>query len=409
MDSQSTGGRRRPVGGRGDGGLLVRSVLHVIGTAVLGALTVATVVLIPLFPLWTPILGRIEDRRSAFLLTGRSGRSGQTGGLRRGARGGARPIARPAPGWRAAVLAILEIGFALAALCLVVWVSVAVTAGHQVLEGSGIPLDASRWLLRPDAPIGQRTLALLVVGALLALALGAAAALARGQALLVGRLRGTELLEEQLSRFSERNTAIIDAFEAERRRIERELHDGPQQHLANAAIQLGLARDRIGPSPADTRLEEAQTQIEAAAEALRSAVEGLRPRILLEDGLCADLEQMARHAPIPVAVDCALDRRLDPAVESSLHFVVAEFLSNTYRHSHATRAEIQVTESGGQMLLRLRDDGVGGADVRRGTGLAGMRDRARMLGGRLRIDSPSGGPTTLELAFPETPRPGGRG
>ncbi|MEU1284516.1 sensor domain-containing protein [Kitasatospora sp. NPDC005856] len=194
---------------------------------------------------------------------------------------------------------------------------------------------------------------------------------------------------------------LVDAFDAERRRIERDLHDGAQQRLVSLNVALGLARLDAGPgSTLDQRIADAQEQLTLAVSELRELSRGVHPKALTDHGLAAAVENLAARSVLPVEVDIRLPRRLPTPVETTAYFVVAEALANTTKHSQATRAGVQAHLHAGMLTVSVRDNGVGGADPTTGTGLVGLADRAAAADGRLRVSSPPGGPTLLHLELP---------
>lgn len=377
-------------------GILFKATVHLVLSAALGLLTFVFVVLFPLLPLWVQVLAQIDQARSRLLLPKRVRRQ-QPFRWEWQAIG---PRAASLSAWRQSLITLLDVLMLMVVPLLGTLIAMMFVVTFRVVTGGDVQWDAHRWLINPDSTVLQRVLGTLIALAILILLLHLVPLLATFQAYATRRLMDTAVLEQQVTRFNNKNTELIETFEAERQRIERELHDGPQQHLANAAIQLGLARSQLGPSAVSGQLEAAQQQIEEAAKALREALAGLRPRTLLEDGLEGDLREMAEVAPIDVAVNYGLSARLDPPTESSLHFVAGEFLSNTYRHAMATRASLDLSDQGGNVVLCMQDNGVGGADASRGTGLIGMANRAKLLGGHLEVSSPQGGPTVLRVSFP---------
>ena len=380
------------------------SVAYLAVTVALGAVTFGFLILFPLLPAWMLLLGEIEVRRAAFMVPG-------TSVIHR------EPIRwkelwdslRRVVGWRHVVLCVMVAALAIAVFFFALVMVVLVGCIYRIMVGEGVFLSESRPILTGADPLGYRIGGILGLIGLVILTTYLLTAIALLEVFVTRAVLGADALERQVAQFSERNTALISAFEAERQRIERELHDGPQQHLANAAIQLGLARTQLEgqTSAADSRLELAQSEIEEAAEALRAAVRGLRPRTLIEDGLGADIHEMTAHAPIPVKLAYSLEERLDPAMEASLHFVVAEFLSNAYRHAHATHIDIRVWQDERTLHVVMGDDGVGGADPRLGTGIVGMMNRAHLMGGMLTVSSPVGGPTEMRLICPVAPEAAG--
>jgi signal transduction histidine kinase len=198
----------------------------------------------------------------------------------------------------------------------------------------------------------------------------------------------------------------VDAFEVERRRIERDLHDGAQQRLVALNLQLGLARLELpADSPAATQVAAAHELAKDALSELRELIRGVHPKILTDRGLAAAVGDVAGNAPVPVDVRIRLPGRLPPAVEVTAYFVVVEALANVAKHSGATRALVAAGLSGDQLTVDVRDDGRGGADPRRGTGLVGLADRVAAAGGTVRLSSPAGGPTLLHVEIPVTVDP----
>jgi signal transduction histidine kinase len=204
---------------------------------------------------------------------------------------------------------------------------------------------------------------------------------------------------------------VVDAGDRERRRIERDLHDGAQQRLVSLAMNLGLAKRtlrNLSPQEQAARamevIDEAHLEAQAAITELRDLVRGLHPVVLEDRGLDAALSGIAARAPLPVKLEVRMDRRAAPAVEAVAYFVVSEALANIAKHARASRAEIAVQERAGEngtvLVITVTDDGVGGADPGKGSGLVGLRQRAASVDGTLRITSPLGGPTTLHVELP---------
>ncbi|MFF5310098.1 sensor histidine kinase [Streptomyces massasporeus] len=242
-------------------------------------------------------------------------------------------------------------------------------------------------------------LVLLVLGAyLLGVLAGARAGLAR---LLVAPREadlGARVVELARSR-----VRLVDAFEAERRRIERDLHDGAQQRLVALTMTLGLARLDAPPGPLADQLAKAHQEAGTALAELRELIHGIHPKVLADYGLEAAVADAADRSAVPVDVDLELPGRLSPAVEAAAYFVVCEALANVGRHSGASRAEVSGGHRDGRLLLRIRDDGRGGARAGQGSGLTGLADRVSVLDGRLSLSSPPGGPTLLRVEIPCDP------
>ncbi|MEV4037633.1 sensor histidine kinase [Streptomyces umbrinus] len=193
---------------------------------------------------------------------------------------------------------------------------------------------------------------------------------------------------------------LVDAFEAERRRIERDLHDGAQQRLVALTMALGLARLDAPPGPLADQLTKAHTEAVKALAELRELIHGIHPKVLTDYGLQAAVADAADRCVVPVDVDLELPGRLPQAVESAAYFVVCETLANVGKHSGADRARVSGGHRDGRLSLEVRDDGRGGADASAGSGLTGLADRVSVLDGRLALTSPPGGPTLLRVEFP---------
>jgi signal transduction histidine kinase len=224
----------------------------------------------------------------------------------------------------------------------------------------------------------------------------AAAALTLENARLQAELRA-RLAELQASR-----ARLVEATDTERRRIERDLHDGTQQRLVSIAMALGLAESKLAADrPAvEPVLREAREALAVALAELRELTQGIRPAILVERGLAAALDDLARRAALPVRSDISIDGRLPEQVESAAYFVASEALSNAAKHSHASEVSLMARRNGRLLVLEVADDGIGGASALGGSGLRGLADRVEALGGRLTVSSPPGRGTTLRAEIP---------
>ena len=209
-------------------------------------------------------------------------------------------------------------------------------------------------------------------------------------------------LQAELDDQRMRRRLTVEAAENERRRIERDLHDGAQQRLVSLAMNLGMARKKFAtdPAAAEQLLAEAHGEAKQALGELRTLARGIHPAVLTDRGLDAALSALAGRAGVPVEVDIAISRRLPTPVESAAYFVVSEALTNVTRHAAATRATVSVSEGTGEVVVEIVDDGVGGADPAAGTGLAGLASRVDSIDGHLVVDSPPGGPTTIRAELP---------
>jgi signal transduction histidine kinase len=224
----------------------------------------------------------------------------------------------------------------------------------------------------------------------------AAAALALENARLQADLKA-RLEELRASR-----ARIVEAAEAERQRIERNLHDGTQQRLVSIAMTLGLAesklagdRETVGPI-----VDEAREALAAALEELRELSRGIHPGILRERGLRPALRQLAYRAGVPVELDVVFDDRLPEQTEATAYYVVSESLANVAKYAHATAVRVKVGQTDGRAIVEVADDGVGGADGTRGTGLRGLRDRVEAIGGQFSLASPPGRGTIVRAEIP---------
>ena len=216
-------------------------------------------------------------------------------------------------------------------------------------------------------------------------------------------LQGTddERLRAELGAVSQSRARLVDAFEVERRRIERDLHDGAQQRLVSLTLKLGIAKlDLPQDSPAYQPVAEAHDAAKALMAELRELVHGLHPRVLTDRGLPAALGELADNASIPVAVHTEIGGRLPSHVEATAYFVVAEALTNVAKHSGATAAAVSVRQHKGALAVEVTDNGVGGADPARGSGLTGLADRVAVVNGRMLMSSPIGGPTMVCVEVP---------
>ncbi|MGK4583391.1 histidine kinase [Kitasatospora sp. HPMI-4] len=211
-----------------------------------------------------------------------------------------------------------------------------------------------------------------------------------------------EVLERRVEDLAESRAGVVDAADAERRRIERDLHDGAQQRLVSLAMNLGLARRTLKDTPSEAMqvIIEAHEEAQAAIAELRDLVRGLHPVVLEDRGLDAALSGVAARAPVPVRLTVDLPDRLEPTVEAVAYFTVSEALANVAKHARASRVDLSVRQDSGRVRIIITDDGVGGADPSRGTGLIGLRKRAASVDGTLAITSPVGGPTTITVELP---------
>ena len=273
-------------------------------------------------------------------------------------------------------------------------------AGGYV-DDQGLPVDVSETAHRAvtqvvagDAPVA----ALLHDPALLdepelVESVRATAALVLENERLAAEIRG-QLAEVEASR-----ARILAATDEERRRLERDLHDGAQQRLVGLSLKLALAQLDAEPAAAEA-LARAQEDLESALAELREFARGVHPSILREDGLEAALQTLARQASVPVSVSTKIEGRLPETVELAAYFFVSEALTNVAKHAKASSASVSTRSRDGALTLQVADDGVGGATSEHGSGLAGLADRVAALGGELDIESVPGHGTTLTARIP---------
>jgi signal transduction histidine kinase len=225
---------------------------------------------------------------------------------------------------------------------------------------------------------------------------GAAAALAQENERLDAELRA-HVKELRASR-----ARVVDAGLAERRRLERDLHDGAQQRLVSLVLGVRLIENRLDEDPASARglLEMLGSELEAALRELRDLTRGIHPVVLSDRGLDAALETLAGRVPLPVELEATIAQRLPEPVELTLYFVVSEALTNVVKHAHASQAKVRAARHDGRVVVEVSDDGVGGADPAKGSGLRGLADRLSALDGKLEVRSERGQGTVLRAEIP---------
>jgi signal transduction histidine kinase len=227
-------------------------------------------------------------------------------------------------------------------------------------------------------------------------AVSAAAAIALDN----GRLRAD--LHARIEEVRGSRARVIEAEHRERQRLERDLHDGAQQRLIALSLDLGLLEGRLGAADPESRaaLAQAKREVATSLDELRAVARGLHPAVLTGHGLGVAVESLAARATVPITLHIGLDGRLPEGVEVAAYYVVSESLANIGKHSRAKSARVDVTQADGTLVVEVLDDGVGGADTERGTGLRGLADRVEALGGRLRIWTPPGGGTRVRAEIP---------
>lgn len=214
----------------------------------------------------------------------------------------------------------------------------------------------------------------------------------------------SQRLEHKAERLQASRARGVDAAEAERRRIERDLHDGAQQRLVAVAMSLGRAKSKLDKDPEAVRalIDEAHSDAKLAVSELRDLARGIYPAVLADRGLDAALSAQAAKSPIRVDVSVEVDPRPPAAVETTAYFIVGETLTNIAKHSGATEARVQVWRTEDTVTVEVTDNGHGGAEMRPGGGLAGLADRAATIDGVITVVSPPAGPTVVRADLPCT-------
>jgi signal transduction histidine kinase len=209
-----------------------------------------------------------------------------------------------------------------------------------------------------------------------------------------------EELQRNLAELRRSRLDLVDAFETERARIERHLHDGVQQRLVGLTMTLGLAELDLPDGEGRRLVVKAHAEAEAALADLRAAVRGIHPRVLVDHGLEAAVREVADRMPLPVTLHLTLPQRLPGPIEAAAYFVVSEALANVAKHAHASTCEVSGRVDRDRLVITVLDNGAGGARPGAGTGLTGLVTRLDALGGTLDVDSPPGGPTRLRMECP---------
>jgi signal transduction histidine kinase len=304
--------------------------------------------------------------------------------------------------WREMVWLVLSFGIGVASF------TAGVTAAAVGLGFLTLPIWA--WALPDGVQIGVTTIhsvGWMIVFAVLAgppsLVLGAW--VLRGSAWIQAMIVQTLLRPDEQERIAELQVSragAVDAAAGELRRIERDLHDGAQARLVALAMEIGMAREQIerDPQAAAAALATAHEDAKTALAELRDLARGIHPAILTDRGLDAAVSALAARCPVPCTVSIDLPRRLPAAIESAAYFTVAEALANVAKHSGAHRCEISGRIDGSMLVVKVHDDGRGGVDETRGTGIGGLRGRVEALDGKLLVASPAGQGTLLRAELP---------
>jgi signal transduction histidine kinase len=208
-------------------------------------------------------------------------------------------------------------------------------------------------------------------------------------------------VQAQLEQVRASRSRIVEAGDAERRRLERDLHDGAQQRLVTLSLALAMARDRAAADPElESLLESASKEAREALTELRELARGIHPAVLTETGLAGAIQALAERSPVPTTIIAVPDGRFPAAIEATAYFVVSEALANVAKHAMAGSAEVTIREQPGRLVVQVSDDGAGGARPENGSGLRGLADRVASAGGALEVDSLPGCGTRLEADIP---------
>jgi signal transduction histidine kinase len=330
------------------------------------------------------------------------------------------PLSDP-QSWLDVLHAVVRFPVAVATFCIaLVWWSMALGGLTRPLWDWALPADNNDdlpQLLGFSSDSSTRITFYVVVGLIFAITLPF---VVRGCALLEawlarGLLTGVASLRDQVADLTEgrasaraQTVAAVSAETTALRRLERDIHDGPQQRLVRLSVDLGRAKQQLDADPAAARatVDEALSQAREALAELRALSRGIAPPILTDRGLPAAVASLAGRAAIPVELDLPDLPRLDAVAEQTAYFTVAEALTNVAKHSGATRALVGLRLEGAHLTIAVSDDGAGGAHIAKGHGLSGLADRLHAVGGELWISSPPQGPTIIRAELPAAPAAG---
>jgi signal transduction histidine kinase len=276
------------------------------------------------------------------------------------------------------------------------WVRLTFDTAPNVV-GVGLPGDG--WVI--DTPV-EYALISLIGFALVLLTPWVVRGLATGNRYLVRGMLGRDMTA-RVQELTASRSAAVDLAAEDRRRIERDLHDGVQQRLVSLAMDLGRAKEKLDTDPGRAKelVDDAHEEAKRAITEVRDLARGIHPAVLTDRGLDAALSALAARSPVPVEVSVDIAKRPPASTEAAAYFVVSEALANVAKHSKATKANVTVRRADdGWLTIQVQDDGVGGASIVEGSGFAGLRDRVGALDGELHLLSPDGGPTVLMVEIP---------
>lgn len=311
--------------------------------------------------------------------------------------------------WAVTVLPVAIAGFAIA----IVWWAVTLATltwpawGWIIIAATGESEQgleyATEWLGWGDSYLAMTAVCWIAAAVMLLTIVPVIRGLAFAQASIGrGMLTSISGLHERIDQLEESRAAATSAEADALRRIERDIHDGPQQRLVGLGMELARVKRQLATNPeaAQETLEAAIAQTRETIDELRSLSRGIAPPILTDRGLEAALAALAARSLVPVELETDLNGRYKAAVESTVYFVTAECLTNVAKHSRATKATVSVEDWGDRLVLSVGDNGVGGAHVSKGHGLSGLTDRVKAVEGQWTIDSPDGGPTVIVVEVP---------
>jgi signal transduction histidine kinase len=280
------------------------------------------------------------------------------------------------------------------------WLTLTVTDSPLTIQLGNVS-STIHWII--DTPIEYAVIIFLGV-VVLFLTPWVTRGLAHGNRALVRGMLGRDVTE-RVRELTASRSAAVDLAAEDRRQIERDLHDGVQQRLVSLAMDLGRAKEKLDTDPdrAKELVDEAHEEAKRAITEVRDLARGIHPAVLTDRGLDAALSALAARSPVPVDVQVSVAERPPASVEAAAYFVVSEALTNVAKHARASKASVTVRRAeDGWLTIQVQDDGVGGAAIVEGSGLAGLRDRVGALDGELHLLSPTGGPTVLQVEIPCT-------
>ncbi|MCI1747626.1 MAG: histidine kinase [Acidipropionibacterium sp.] len=387
-------------------------LVYLTASAVLGlALLLVLIPTLLLIPIWALAIGMLERRRTR-LLGFAPQRTGHVPVITEERHHWLGIRLAEAATWREALALLVDLVMGIAALFILFFEAISLivlvgVAGYglrgptriQLIGHLSAMMTPQNWWV--TIPIGLVWLCALAY-------LNAALATAQASALRLLCGARQEELDQNIQRLLRSRRALVEASEAERRRIERDLHDGVQQELIVLGARLGMVGVELEDAAARgvdlsgplRDLDAAQAQAEHAMSTLRDTVRGIHPSVLTDHGLSTALEELAERQPVPVTLSVEQHEDLPPVVETTAYYFAVEALNNAAKHAHANNIHIHTTITMNTFIISVTDDGCGGATEGAGSGLGGLRERAEALNGQLGISSPAGGPTVIRMDLP---------